>query len=239
MGTKWKWIKLLGALVVVMALFAFSNHRSQLRKPTEISLKFLGDDRLFITQDAVNKLLIQNYGSLENLPKDEVVLDSLEQTILANDMIKNAHVYYTVNGQLKANIVQRTPIGRVQGNDKFYLDDEGKRMPLSPFYAARVPIITGVVTGDALAQIYELLKYVNQDGFLRKNLIGIHVVSDNDFQLRFRMEDFVVELGAIEKLPQKFANFKAFYAKATKDKILGAYRVVSLEFDNQVVCTKI
>ena len=52
------------------------------------------------------------------------------------------------------------------------------------------------------------------------------------------MLDFEVELGKIENLEQKIKNFKAFYKKAMKDKKLNAYHRVSLQFDNQVVCTK-
>jgi cell division protein FtsQ len=53
------------------------------------------------------------------------------------------------------------------------------------------------------------------------------------------VEDFIVNLGNVEDLEEKFKNFKAFYVKAMKDRSLKEYAVVSLEFNNQVVCTKI
>ncbi|MFT7187396.1 MAG: cell division protein FtsQ, partial [Sediminicola sp.] len=62
---------------------------------------------------------------------------------------------------------------------------------------------------------------------------------DGDYQLKFRMENFVVNLGGVENLKEKFNNFMAFYNKATKDKTLNHYDLVSLEYNNQVVCTKI
>jgi cell division protein FtsQ len=49
----------------------------------------------------------------------------------------------------------------------------------------------------------------------------------------------VVNLGGVENLKEKFNNFMAFYNKATKDKTLNHYDLVSLEYNNQVVCTKI
>jgi cell division protein FtsQ len=39
-------------------------------------------------------------------------------------------------------------------------------------------------------------------------------------------------------LEKKINNFKAFYQKAFKDKILDSYKVVNLKFDKQVICTK-
>jgi cell division protein FtsQ len=135
--------------------------------------------------------------------------------------------------------VQRKPIGRIEGNAKFYLDDEGKRMPFSKNHSARVPIITGEITGKSLEDVYLILEYINKDEFYRKNVIGIHVNAEDDYQLKFRLNQFVVNLGDANGLEEKFSNFKAFYAKANKDKTLQDFAIVSLEFNNQVVCTKI
>ena len=84
-----------------------------------------------------------------------------------------------------------------------------------------------------------LLNFINQDDFLKKNIIGIHVEASNAYQLKFRLENFMVHLGTVGNLDKKFENFKAFYVKAKKDKVLDTYKMISLEFDNQVVCTKI
>jgi cell division protein FtsQ len=45
-------------------------------------------------------------------------------------------------------------------------------------------------------------------------------------------------LGQIKQLEKKISNLKAFYIKATKDKVLDKYSKVNLQFGNQVVCTK-
>ena len=205
----------------------------------DVSVKFVGDNNLYLTEDAVNKLLIQNYGPLKNRAKEQLVLNTIEEVILSNDMVKNAQVYLTVNGELISKIVQRKPIGRVEGVSKFYLDDLGERMPLSKQHSARVPIITGKITGRTLEDAYVILNYINEDDFLRKNVIGIHIEEEGNYQLKFRMENFVVNLGGVDNLNTKFKNFMAFYAKAAKDNSLEDYAIVSLEFNNQVVCTKI
>lgn len=239
MRINWNYLKIISLLIVVTGLYAFSNHRSNVKKIGEINIEFVGDQNLYITEAMVNKLLIQNYGSIKNVPKEKLVLNKLEKIIETNKMVKNAQVYLTIDGELEARIVQRKPIGRIEGESKFYLDEDGKRMPLSMSHSARVPIITGNVTGKSLEDVYEILKYINEDQFLRKNVIGIHVEDVDKYQLRFRMEQFTVHLGGIDSLEEKFNNFKAFYTKANRDKTLDNYNVVSLEFNNQVVCTKI
>lgn len=232
-------LKMFALVLVLLGLYAFSNHRNGKKNVSGTKVEFVGDQNLYITEGAVNKLLIQNYGRLENVPKEKLVLNTIEKAIEANEMVKSAQVYLTVDGELTSKIVQRKPIGRIEGDSKFYLDDEGKRMPFSSNYSARVPIITGNITGESLEDVYEILEFINKDDFLRKNIIGIHVTTESDYQLKFRLNQFVVKLGDIDNLEAKFSNFKAFYAKANKDKTLKDFAIVSLEFNNQVVCTKI
>ncbi len=239
MRINWNYIKLLALVLIIGGLYAFSGIRNQQKKIDGMHVEFVGDQNLYIDQDMVNKLLIQKFGGLENLPKEKLVLNAMEKAVEANKMVKSAQVYLTVDGELTSKIVQRKPIGRIEGDSKFYMDDEGNRMPLSSIHSARVPIITGKITGESLKDVYEILKYINQDDFLRKNVIGIHIEDVEKYQLKFRVENFVVHLGSIENLEQKFSNFKAFYTKARKDETLENFAMVNLEFNNQVVCTKI
>jgi cell division protein FtsQ len=232
-------IKLVALFFVMIGLYGFADHRNKSKNVEEISIKFLGNNDLYITEDAVNKLLIQNYGSLKNRAKEQVVLNTIESLITSNSMVKNAQVYLTIDGKLISEVVQRKPIGRVEDVSKFYLDDSGKRMPLSRHYSARVPIITGVITGKSLEDAYVILEYINKNTFLSQNVIGIHIEKEGEYQLKFRLEDFVVNLGGVENLDEKFKNFMAFYVKAAKDNTLEKYASVSLKFENQVVCTKI
>lgn len=239
MQINWNFLKLTALILVITGLYAFSNNRNSAKNVAGMKVEFIGDENLYLTEGTVNKLLIQKYGSLENVPKENIVLNTVEKAIEANEMVKSAQVYLTIDGELTSKIVQRKPIGRIEGDTKYYLDDEGKRMPLSNNHSARVPIITGNISGKSLEDVYVILERINNDDFFRKTIIGIHIKGENEYQLRLRLNNFVVNLGGIEDLEGKFSNFKAFYAKAIKDETLEDYAVVSLEFNNQVVCTKI
>ena len=71
MKINWNPIKLIALLAIITGLYAFSNERSERKLVNGIDIEFVGDQNLYITQGAVNKLLIQKFGSLENVPKDE------------------------------------------------------------------------------------------------------------------------------------------------------------------------
>ncbi len=239
MRVNWNTVKLIGLTCCITGLYAFSDIRSSQRKVRSVRVTFEGTDNLYLTESAVNKMLIQKFGDLRNQEKDRVDLNTVESVLLTHDMVKNAQVFLTVDGELNTKITQRHPIGRVAGTDRYYLDDEGKKMPLSPNHSARVPIITGKITGESLEDVYVILKHINEDPFLNKNVIGIHIEDVSDYRLKFRLESFTVHLGDTSDLDRKFKNFKVFYAKAAQDKTLAHYQVVSLEFGDQVVCTKI
>ncbi|MBC9797140.1 cell division protein FtsQ/DivIB [Sinomicrobium weinanense] len=230
-------IKLFFVLIVLVFLYSFANQRHNKKTIRSVNIEFLDGDNLFVTYPMVNKLLIQNADSVTSIPKEKLVLNKLENILNSNEMIQEAQVYLTVNGQLGAKVKQREPLARVEGQDSFYIDREGKQMPLSHVHTARVPLITGKVDENALNEIYALVKYINEDRFLNRNIVGIHTTGSG-YELKLRMDDFTVALGNTDNLEQKVVNFKAFYQKALKDGSLKNYKRVDLRFDDQVVCTK-
>nr|WP_034041398.1 cell division protein FtsQ/DivIB [Wocania ichthyoenteri] len=238
MRVNWSYIKMIFLLGLVVFLFAFSLHRNEQRILTKPHVKFIGDNNLFITNETVSKLLIQNYRGVKNVTKETLVLNELENALKSNPMIKSAEVYVAVNGRLNAEIEQKTPIARVSTNASYYIDDEGFYMPLSNNYSARVPLVTGYVEKNNLKNVYKVASKVSQDGFLKKNVIEIHQSANKKIYLKLRQCKFLVQLGDVNFLNKKISNLKAFYQKNQKEKTLNNYSKVNLQFENQVVCSK-
>ena len=223
---------------LVIFLYAFSSVRSSAKPPSDLVVNFKGDNNIYITAEAVNKLLIQNNQDVMSVPKDILDLNGLETALKSNAMIKTAEVYLTVNGEVRADIEQRRPIARVQNNEAYYIDADGKAMPLSSNYSARVPLVRGVVDKNDLINIYKVASKINQDEFLRTHVVEIYQGQNGNVTLKMRQLDFEVAIGRVEHLDKKINNLKAFYQKAKKDKSLDNYSRVNLQFENQVVCTK-
>jgi len=234
----WNYIKMGVLLVLVGFLYAFSTTKNKVRKVSQPQVQFLGDNNLFITQANVSKLLIQNQVAVSNASKEILDLNKLEAALNSNPMIKSAQVYLSVSGELKAEVTQKTPIARVSANSSYYIDDQGKYMPLSKNHAARVPLVTGFVKKESLENVFKIAEKINEDPFLNKYVIEIHQNRDNSIYLKLRQSTFVVHLGKLNQLDKKINNLKAFYQKALKEKTLNNYSKVNLQFDNQVVCTK-
>ncbi len=238
MRVNWGYIKIIVLLGLVGFLFAFASQRNAIRKVSAPEVTFIGENNLFVTNETVSKLLIQKYGAVKNVAKEILDLNNLENALKSNPMIKAAEVYVTVNGTLKAEIEQKTPIARVNTNASYYIDEEGSYMPLSSNYSARVPLVTGYVEKNNLEGIYKVASKIINDEFLKKNVIEIRQNIGGDIYLKLRQCNFIVQLGDVNSLDKKINNFKVFYKKTLKEKTLKNYSKVSLQFENQVVCTK-
>ncbi|MBT3588675.1 MAG: hypothetical protein HN507_08500 [Flavobacteriaceae bacterium] len=237
MKINWGIIKFLVISSLILLMFGFSKQRNEVRKITKIDVEFKDEYRMFITENTVNKLLIQNKDSIPSLGKETLDLNKMEKRLLENPMIKNAEVYITVDGVLGANVIQRRPIARVEGIPNFYLDEDGKKMPLSTVHSARVPIVTGI-SGNQFAEVAELVKKITNDEFMEKYVIGLDVMPDGDLFLRIRKNEFKVLFGKSKNIETKFQKFKAFYKLTKKDSLLDTYSLINLKFKDQVVATK-
>ncbi|WP_317197654.1 cell division protein FtsQ/DivIB [Neotamlana laminarinivorans] len=226
-------------LGLVVFLFAFASGKNAKRNIPKPKINFLGEDNLFITSDNVSKLLIQNYGALKNVTKETLDLNVLENALKSNAMIKNAEVYLSVDGTLNAEVEQKTPIARVSTKVSYYIDTDGEYMPLSSNFSARVPLITGYVEKNNLKNLYEVAQKVTNDNFLKTHVYEIHQDKNEKLYLKLRQCNFMVKLGDVEFIDKKVNNLKAFYKKTSKEKTLNNYSVVNLQFENQVICTKI
>ncbi|MDN3724329.1 cell division protein FtsQ/DivIB [Aequorivita sp. SDUM287046] len=229
-----KFILLIGLLAF---LFSFTKKRNDARKITKLNVEFLDENSPFITYNTVNKLLIQKHDDVTSIGKETLVLKKMEQRLLENPMVRGAQVYVSIDGALGAKIEQRKPVGRVSATPDYYLDADGKKMPLSDVYSARVPIITGVSKNN-FKEVTSLLLKIEEDEFMKSSVIGLHRKADGNIALELRTMDFQVLFGQPENIDKKFQNFKAFYKKTKQDSTLYAYNKVNLKFENQVIATK-
>lgn len=230
-------IKGIIVLAVVSIFFAFSSSQNNAKPISEVEVSFIGDNNLFISKTKVDKLLIQNNDYIKCVSKDILDLKALENKLSSHDMIENSEVYISINGILKIDIKQRNPYARVISDPSFYIDNNGTKMPLSDNYSARVLLVHGLNDESKIDYVFKLIKTIRDDEFLNLNVTDI-LINKSDISLRVRNCNFEVLVGDLNNLETKIKNFKAFYQKAYRDKILNNYKKVNLQFNNQIVCTK-
>ena len=82
-----------------------------------------------------------------------------------------------------------------------------------------------------------LVKYINNDKFFKKNIVGITI--NDAVTLRPRYGNYIVELDDVVDFQEKLNRFKCF-AQLKEDKLIsGIYDKVNISFNNQLICTKL
>jgi cell division protein FtsQ len=235
----WTNIRLMLMIIAVIGLFSFTSHRNGMRKIRKTEVVFVGENRLFLKPEMVNKLLIEKNIDLITINKVDLDLKKLEMSVSKQQMIQKADVFVSVDGVLKAVVKQKSPAGRVFDDyGSFYIDYEGNRMPLSDNYTARVPLLSGEITVVKKEKLSEVLRMINEDDFLKKNIIGVQVLPNGSLIMAIRNYDFQIDFGRTINIDRKFKNYKAFFQKAVLDSTLKKYKRINLKFTKQVVCIK-
>ena len=235
----WNYIKGFLLLALVVFLYGFSSQKNRAKGVRKIVVEFEEGNNLFMNHQMVNKLLIQNGATVKNQAKSVIDLHLLEENVLSHPMVEDVAIFLTVDGLLKATIKQRTPIARVLSNEKsYYIDKQGEIMPLSKKHSARVLLVYGDIKTENINKIHLLVTTILKDDFLKKQLIGIQKMPNNEFVLDTRVGGQKIFLGKIDDLNQKFKNLKSFFSKTMADKTIKNYTAINLKYNNQVVCTK-
>ena len=239
MKINWNYIKGFLLLGLVIFLYGFSYQKNNAKKVKEILVEFETGKNLFMDFQMVNKLLIQNGATVKNQAKSVIDLHILEKNVLSHPMVEKAAIYLTVDGLLKAKVKQRTPIARVLlGEESYYIDKQGKKMPLSPNYSARVLLVSGDVKDDDIKNVHFLVAAILNNDFLEKQIISIQKMPNNEFVLNTRIGDQKIIIGEIDDLDNKLRNLNSFFSKTMADKTINNYTSINLKYNSQVVCTK-
>ncbi len=235
----WTNIRLFLMFGIIIFLYSFTSQRNENRKLKRSEVIFVGENNLFVKQETVNKLLIENYSDAKSIQKLNIDLNKLEKSVNKQPMIEKSEVFVSIDGVLKAVVKQRSPIARVfSENGSFYIDYQGNTMPLSEFYTARVPLVSGEINKENSKDLFGLFRIIFDDEFLKKNIIGIQVLPNGSLKMMNRNFNYEIEFGRTINVEDKFKNYKAFFQKAVLDSSLYHYKKINLMFTKQVVCTK-
>src|SRR5574343_280272 len=192
---KWQNIRLILILFVMVFLFAFALNRNNKRKIEKIKVEFQGDNKMFLTHEMVNNLLIQNLKQASTIQKEQVDLMDLESVLENHSFIEQAEVFASEDGMLITKVQQKSPIARMVNNSRnFYVDKNGNIFELSSVYSARVPLVKGIIKNEFKKGFIGTLNEINKDDFLKKNIIAIEVLKDGSLKMIQREYDYEIIL---------------------------------------------
>ena len=194
----------------------------------------------FISKREVLRLLNGKKLSPIGKPMGEINTRQLEDELRQHPLIGNAECYRTSSNRVGIEITQRLPILRVMAanGENYYIDDKAHLMPI-PNSAANVAIVTGNVDRKfAAKELYELGMFLQRHPLWKAQIQQINVTAAKELELVPQVGDHIIFLGKPGNYENKFERLKTFYKRGLNEVGWNKYSRISLEFDNQIICTK-
>jgi cell division protein FtsQ len=233
---------------ILFILIAANRHQQQIPvKKFNVAIDFT-KALFFVSEDDVQTEFNNLFPDSAKRNIRNINLNALEKLIESNPFVANAEVYADMKGEVFAEIVQKEPLLRVINNNgvSYYLDINGKKMPVSDNFTARVPVATGYIenTGnierDSILQkqLFDVISFIRKDTFLLALCEQIDVDDKGEMEVipKLSMHRFLI--GDAADLEGKFKRMKIFYNEIMKSDTVSSFTFVNLKFKNQIVCAK-
>ncbi len=252
------------ALSGLMASLAFVNKKEAkvVAKQLEINVNQTGENE-FVDEDDIKNYFEERNDVLLNTELNNINIYALEKALNTHPAIENADLSVSVNGDLKIDVLQRTPLVRVitMSGESYYIDTQSKLMPLSDKFTARVLVVNGFIYEpfvrrnmysvkeiaknqifsevSVLDDIYEMATYIANDSVLNPLIQQLSINSEKEFEMYPAIGNHKIIFGEAKDIAEKFEKLKLFYNEGlNKTDNWNKYAIVNLKYKNQVVCTK-
>jgi len=241
------WVASLGGLVVLMSFIEI--------KKAEVICKdvkvYIPGNQYFIDKEEIDNILQIKNHQLIGHHLEEINIQALESKLKANPFIESAKVYCDMDGIIWVEITQRQPILRImnQGDQDFYVDQHGLKIPLSENFTARVLAANGFIDEpfsgkidtlhtEIAREVFATANFIRKDSLWDAQIGQIYVNQDHEIELIPRVGSQRILLGNADSLDAKFRNLLAFYKKALPQVGWDAYKTINIKYANQVIGVK-
>ncbi len=193
----------------------------------------------FADEGDVVRVVKERYGDVAGRGITEIDKDSIERLLVGRSVVKSAQVYYSLDGYLHIEIRQRKPVLRVLNDDGYYVDEDGRIMPLSHKYTSRVVVATGNVSRKfACEELYPFVMVLRNDEFWDAYVEQIVVDGKKEVILIPKVGNFRIVLGGMKGYEQKMEKLRLFLKKGIARKGWNLYKEINLKFGRQIICVK-
>ncbi|MFT5749200.1 MAG: cell division protein FtsQ [Ancylomarina sp.] len=230
----------LALLAYIIFIFAFVNKKSDAILVTGIDIDIIDSlNTHFICDSEIKNIILKNHPGIIGTQATKIDKEHLERVINKIPSVKNTEVFTSLEGCLHLDIEQRKPVVRLLKGKGFYIDEEGKRMPLSSSYTSRVLVVSGHIKDKTIeSDLMPLVNFITKDEFWSSQINQIYVDSNSEYILIPRVGGQKIEMGKIDNFERKFSKLYALYKDGFSTAGWNKYKKINLKYENQVVCTK-
>jgi len=217
------------------------------------------EDQIFLDEGIILDKLESKGLIGKNFTYNQIDFHAIEIYLESLSEVKSVKVYAEIGEQWQVHVVLRQPIARLfnLNGSSCYLDKDGKLMPLSDNYTARVLTVNGFInetnmnkkvsdvinneslkTIEIIDDLYKISKYVCSDKFFSSQITHVYVNSESEFEFIPRVGKQRILFGDSHHFVGKFKKLKVFYTEGLAKAGWGKYDTINVKFKNQIVCSK-
>lgn len=229
---------ILSALLVWGVFWARNKAKAELCTSIDVKVENTEVTSFVTPQGIINDLQKLNF-KIVGLPMWQINSDSIEKALSKSQFLESAQCYKGQNGVFHISVKQLVPVLRVfDGDNSYYVNREGKRIPSSTNYFTDVPIIEGHFTkAYGPEKLLPMIDYVSHDSTLSSIVTMYKFRDPQNIYIVPCFNGHVVNMGDVENYKDKFRKLLLFYRKVMPVKGWNAYDTISVKWDHQVVAT--
>ncbi len=244
----------IGLIVIWIILTAFANKKHDNIIYNSLNIEFIKNNKHQLIKKSDVIEIIKDMGLVQGVTLNrDINTKEIEDKLTAHFALEKAEVFFLNSGKLIVNLNKRTPIARLISNnpmDNAYIDEYGLLMRTSDTYVAKLPLFSGkffslesTLANDKnetqLKDIYNMSKLINNDPFLKSQIVQIHINNNGYFELIPRIGNHKILFGSSNNMEKKLKKIKLFYTVGPTPKELNLYDTLNVMYNNQIVCSKI
>jgi cell division protein FtsQ len=171
-------------------------------------------------------------------------LNRIEAKLEENPWVYDAQLYFDNRQKLHVVLMEAIPVARCmdKAGMQFYVDAEGKLLPLSKQYRADVPVFTNMplkakTKKDSLLmnRVCRLAEAIMADSFWLAQATQIEVLPNGKMELIPAIGSHFVDIGSAEKPFDLLQRLKIFYKAMAASGRLGDFKRLNAAFERQIV----
>lgn len=228
----------------------FIGVKSSEQACSQMRIIVLGNES-FVESKDIAAMITENYGQLEGRTLTSIPIHQIENDLKQIPFVFEASVAIDMDGVLTMRIAQREAVVRVinKAGLDFYIDRKGYKMPVSPKYMPRVPVVNGNISepyngeldsmnSQLVKDVFKTAQFISADSVWSNQVVQLYVNEAKDIELVPRVGDQQIILGNADSLEKKFEKLMLFYKRIVPKTGINAYKTVNLKYAGQLVCER-
>ena len=207
----------------------------------------------FVSIEEIGELIREQGITAGESKIKHINLHQLEQILNNRTAVKVSQINYNGAGVMMVRVEQRRPVLRIETvNGGFYIDDSGYIFPLVKSFTSFVPVVTGHIPLSVAPgyrgrlkenkewsdQMVFLGNFIDQHELFDAQIEQIDVYEKGNLYIIPRVGQHLIVFGKPDNVEAKFKKLMAFYEHIVPNAGWDKYSLISLQYENQIVCTK-